>query len=128
MRARVSRGHDPVELFDALRQECDRHAVVCSGSRVVVPNAYDVELDEEAHRQLDAYPGELGEDLTDVLIRHGENKGYEWAGPLTVHVGKCSKARNGRYRVAGIVRQNIRAETFTRIHETTAGRAVAGRS
>ncbi|MGW7210621.1 FhaA domain-containing protein, partial [Streptomyces sp. NPDC054837] len=31
---------EPVEVVDALRRECDSQAVVCSRSRVVVPNAY----------------------------------------------------------------------------------------
>ncbi len=41
--ARMS-GRDPLELVDALRRECDSNAVVCRAGRVMVPNAYDVEL------------------------------------------------------------------------------------
>ncbi|WP_349636831.1 DUF3662 domain-containing protein, partial [Streptomyces sp. 549] len=106
--ARIT-GSDPIELLDALRQECDDRAVVCSQSRVVVPNCYDVELVEEVHDELVRQGGEVGQELTDVLARHGELKRYEWAGPLTVHVARCTEAANGRYRIRSSATPNVRA-------------------
>ncbi|MGW0374653.1 FhaA domain-containing protein [Streptomyces coeruleorubidus] len=35
---------EPVEVLDALRHACDDNAVVCRADRIMVPNAYDVEL------------------------------------------------------------------------------------
>ncbi|MFE9768116.1 DUF3662 domain-containing protein [Streptomyces sp. NPDC005808] len=107
------RDKEPVELVDALRRECDDHAIVCSESRVVVPNAYDVELAEFAHEELERNGDDrIDEVLTDTLARHGERKGYEWAGPLAVHVTKSRDVPNGRYRVASRVMPHVRADAF----------------
>ncbi|MEV6653633.1 DUF3662 domain-containing protein [Streptomyces sp. NPDC051219] len=103
---------DPVELLDALRRECDGHAVVCSKSRVVVPNAYNVELADGVYEELARRGSQVGQALTDSLARHAERSGYEWAGPLTVHVAKSSHVPNGRYRISSNATPNIRADGF----------------
>ncbi|WP_369268842.1 DUF3662 domain-containing protein [Streptomyces sp. R11] len=103
---------DPVELVDALRRECDSNAVVCSETRVVVPNAYDVELAEHVHDELARKAGQVGQVLTDRLAQHGERQGYEWAGPLAVHVTKSCDVPNGRYRVTSTVMRHVSAEGF----------------
>ncbi|MFD5627579.1 MULTISPECIES: FhaA domain-containing protein [unclassified Streptomyces] len=109
------RDKEPVELVEALRRECDEHIVVCSESRIVVPNAYDVELAEFAHEELERNGDDrIDQILTDTLARHGERKGYEWAGPLAVHVTKSCHVPNGRYRVASRVMHNVRADAFPR--------------
>ncbi|MEV0224685.1 DUF3662 domain-containing protein [Streptomyces sp. NPDC050704] len=106
------RGKGPVEIVDALQRECDSNAVVCSESRVVVPNAYDIELAERVHEELGRNGGRVGQVLTDSLARHGERMGYEWAGPLAVHVTKSRHVPNGRYRVASRVMPHVRADWF----------------
>jgi len=106
------RHKEPVELLAALRRECDDHAVVCSESLVVVPNAYGVELPESVHQELERNGGRVDQVLTDSLLRHGENRGYEWAGPLAVHVTKSPSVPNGRYRVTSRVMRHVRAESF----------------
>jgi hypothetical protein len=103
---------EPVELVDALRRECDSNAVVCSRSRVVVPNAYEVELAEHVHSQLAPEAGQVGQILTDRLAQHGEQQGYEWAGPLAVHVTKSCDVPNGRYHVSSTVMPNVSADGF----------------
>ncbi|MFF3286978.1 DUF3662 domain-containing protein [Streptomyces sp. NPDC003023] len=103
---------EPVELLDALRHACDTRAVVCSESRVVVPNAYEVELDAEVYEELGRGGGRVGQALTDTLVRHGEENGYEWAGPLTVRVTPSTDIPNGRYRVTSGVMPHVRAEEF----------------
>ncbi|MFF3320191.1 DUF3662 domain-containing protein [Streptomyces sp. NPDC003035] len=105
--------HQPVELIDALHHECDRHAVVCSESRVVVPNAYEVELDTEVHEELVRQGrGDIGEVLTDNLARHGRQKGYEWAGPLTVRITPTPLAFGDPYRVHSSPMPHVRADAF----------------
>jgi hypothetical protein len=106
------RHKEPVELVAALRRECDDHAVVCSESLVVVPNAYGVELPESVHQELERNGGRVDQVLTDSLLRHGESQGYAWAGPLAVHVTKCPSVPNGRYRVTSRVMRHVRAESF----------------
>ncbi|ATW46972.1 DUF3662 domain-containing protein [Streptomyces xantholiticus] len=103
---------EQVELLDALRHECDSHAVVCSQSRVVVPNAYEVELDPDVYRELRRRGGRVGQALTDVLVRHGDANRYEWAGPLTVRVVPSAGLPNGRYRVTSSVMHHVRVDAF----------------
>ncbi|GGX74019.1 DUF3662 domain-containing protein [Streptomyces anandii] len=109
--ARIT-GKEPVELLDALRRECDENAVVCSERRVIVPNAYDVELAGGVHDELTRRGSRVGQELTDSLARHAEHHGYEWAGPLTVHVARSPEVPNGRYRVASRVMPHVSAEAF----------------
>ncbi|MFI0773711.1 DUF3662 domain-containing protein [Streptomyces sp. NPDC021212] len=103
---------EPVELLGALREECDSQVVMCSPSRVVVPNAYDVELSDEVYEELSRHGKQAGQTLADSLMRHAEERGYEWAGPLTVHVTKSSDVPNGRYRVVATPLTHIRADAF----------------
>lgn len=111
--ARMS-GRDPVELVDALRRECDSNAVVCRAGRVMVPNAYDVELADPVHEELTRRDGGVGQMLTDRLARHAARHGYEWAGPLAVHVRRSAEVPNGRYRVASSVMPHVSADGFQR--------------
>ncbi|MGW2823582.1 DUF3662 domain-containing protein [Streptomyces sp. NPDC001443] len=105
-------GKEPVELLAALRRECDDHAVVCSERLVVVPNAYDVELDATVHDELTRRDSAVGQALTDSLVRHADREGYAWAGPLTVRVVRSADVPNGRYRVASRVMPHVSAEEF----------------
>ncbi|MFL6000225.1 MAG: DUF3662 domain-containing protein [Streptomyces sp.] len=103
---------EPVELIDALRRECDSNVVVCSEHRVVVPNAYDVELADFAYDELVRRGTDVGQELTDRLARHGERQGYEWAGPLTVHITRSGRVPNGRYRVTSGAMPHVSAAGF----------------
>ncbi|GAA2543203.1 MULTISPECIES: DUF3662 domain-containing protein [Streptomyces] len=111
--ARVA-GREPVELVDALHRECDRHAVVCRAGRVMVPNAYDVELADEVYEQLARRGSRVGQALTDSLARHATRHGYAWAGPLAVHVRRSGDVPDGRYRVTSSVMPHVSAEGFQR--------------
>ncbi|WP_413755726.1 DUF3662 domain-containing protein [Streptomyces sp. MMBL 11-3] len=106
------RRKEPVELVEALCKECDDNVVVCSENLTVVPNAYDVELAEFAHEELERNGQRIDQVLTDRLLRHGETMGYVWAGPLAVHVTKSSDIPNGRYRVSSHVMKHVRAAAF----------------
>ncbi|MFG2888492.1 DUF3662 domain-containing protein [Streptomyces sp. NPDC048248] len=98
---------EPVQLFEDLRRECDEHAVVCSHERVLVPNAYTVELAGAVHDELAAHGGQIGEELVDILARHAADRDYEWAGPLTVHVVRSDEVPNGRYRISSTAMAHI---------------------
>ena len=118
LRARLF-GREPVELVDALRRECDSHAVVCGAGRVMVPNAYNVELAGPVHDELSRHGAGVGQALTDRLARHAARHGYEWAGPLTVHVRRSAEVPGGRYRVASTVMPHVSADAFQRAGERT---------
>lgn len=103
---------EQVELLDALQHECDSNIVVCPEGRVLVPNAYDVELADSVHEELTRRDSHVGQALTDSLARHAERHGYEWAGPLAVHVAKSRDVPNGRYRVASRVMPHVSVDGF----------------
>ncbi|MEU6116594.1 DUF3662 domain-containing protein [Streptomyces sp. NPDC047117] len=104
---------DPVQLIDALQRECDDHAVVCSEDRTLVPNAYDVELAPYVHKRLGERDEVVAQALTDTLARHAAEHGYEWAGPLTVHVAESGHSLpNGRYRITSQALPNIPPDAF----------------
>ncbi|MFC6066303.1 DUF3662 domain-containing protein [Streptomyces ochraceiscleroticus] len=104
---------DPVRLVDALRRECDDHAVVCSESRILVPNVYDIELARYVHQELGERHGHVGRALTDALARHAAEHGYEWAGPLTVHVAETRhRLANGRFRITSQALPHIAPDAF----------------
>ncbi|MFH8680838.1 FhaA domain-containing protein [Streptomyces lydicus] len=100
-------GRDSVELFDALRQHCDDHAVVCSPSRTLVPNVYTVGLAASVRAGLDVCDASLSQELADVLAHHGTECAYEWAGPLTVRVTHAEVPANGRYEITSAALANI---------------------
>ncbi|MFI9821386.1 DUF3662 domain-containing protein [Streptomyces sp. NPDC052013] len=108
----LGRDREPVELVEALRHECDSNAVVSPAGRVMVPNAYDVELADTVHEELCRRGTSVGQALTDSLARHAARQGYAWAGPLTVHVGRSRDLPNGRYRVASSVMRHVSAAGF----------------
>ncbi|POX42550.1 DUF2662 domain-containing protein [Streptomyces sp. Ru73] len=104
---------DPVLLVDALRRECDDHAVVCNENRILVPNAYDVELAPYVHERLGQEDEDVAQALTDTLARHAAEHDYEWAGPLTVHVAASEEPLpNGRYRITSQALPNIPPDAF----------------
>ncbi len=103
---------DPVELLDALRGECDSNAVVSPAGRVMVPNAYEVALTGVVHDELTRRSAPVGQVLTDTLVRHAERHGYEWAGPLAVHVTRADDVPDGRYRVTSRVSPHVSAAAF----------------
>lgn len=110
-------GREPVEVVDALRRECDSNAVVCRADRVMVPNAYDVELADAVHDELARRDSRVGQALTDTLAQHAARHGYEWAGPLTVHVRRSDDVPNGRFRVTSTVMPHVSAEGFQRAED-----------
>ncbi|MET9956502.1 DUF3662 domain-containing protein [Streptomyces sp. NPDC006339] len=111
--SRLRPTREPVELVDALHEECDSHAVVCSESRVVVPNAYEVELDTGVYAELVHHDcGDVGTLLTDNLARYGRRQGYEWAGPLTVHITPTPLPSGTPYRVHSVPMPHVRADAF----------------
>ncbi|WP_030716325.1 DUF3662 domain-containing protein [Streptomyces sp. NRRL F-2580] len=94
-------GSDAMEadVVEALIRTCDEQAVVCSSHRIVVPNVYTLELPPPVYALIGPHLTIVGQELIDLLERHGEGKGYEWAGPLTVRLAAAEHVPNGRYQV-----------------------------
>lgn len=128
VRARLpGREREPVGLVEALRHECDSNAVVSPGGRVMVPNAYEVELAAPLHEEPGRRAGGVGQVLTDHLARHAAQKGYEWAGPLTVHVVRTRDLPDGGHRVSSSVMRHVSAAAFQRAGRRRGAGAPEGR-
>ncbi|HET9381363.1 MAG TPA: DUF3662 domain-containing protein [Streptomyces sp.] len=112
------RDKEPVELVEALREECDSNVLVCGAGRTMAPNAYAVQLDPAVHDELARRGSRVGQALTDSLLRHGERRGYVWSGPLTVQVTRCAHVPNGRYRVTSTVMSHVSADGFPGADDT----------
>ncbi|MCY0943108.1 MULTISPECIES: DUF3662 domain-containing protein [Streptomyces] len=106
------RHREPVELVQALQRECDERAVVCSRCRVIAPNAYEIDLPPDVYRKIARHARRIGLQLTDALVRHGENHGYEWAGPLAVRLRPAELEPGSRYRISSAPMPHIRATAF----------------
>ncbi|WP_229699925.1 FhaA domain-containing protein [Streptomyces kronopolitis] len=112
------RGHDQVELFDALRRHCDAHAVVCGRERTLVPNVYLVRLAPGVSVSLDVHTVALSQELTDVLALHGAECAYEWAGPLTVRVTSTGTPVDAGYHIVSEASPNSPTAPFTELATT----------
>ncbi|MFD3547316.1 DUF3662 domain-containing protein [Streptomyces sp. NPDC058655] len=106
------RGHGPVELVEALQRECDEQIVVCSRSRVVAPNAYEIDLPPDIYRKIARHVRKIGLQLTDALVRHAEERDYEWAGPLAVRLRSADLEAGARYRISSAATPHISANAF----------------
>ncbi|MFE9934259.1 DUF3662 domain-containing protein [Streptomyces sp. NPDC005533] len=97
------------EVVRAVLRTCDEQAVVCSSHRTVVPNVYTLELPPPVYAEMGPHLTAVGQELTDRLQHHGERKGYEWAGPLTVRLAAAEHIPNGRYQVRCAPMEHITA-------------------
>ncbi|MFD7921980.1 DUF3662 domain-containing protein [Streptomyces sp. NPDC059740] len=105
--------HEPVEVLDALRRECDDHVLVVSEERRLAPNAYLVELAGPVHDRLDSQEAGVCQELTDELVRHAAERGYDFPGPVAVHLTRTDTLPNGRYRISSAASENLPAALFT---------------
>ncbi|MEB8340610.1 DUF3662 domain-containing protein [Streptomyces endophyticus] len=89
------------EVVSILRRQCDDQALILGRRRVLVPNAFVVELPPPVHHQLSEHGGELGRHLAVQVRRHAAESGYTFAGPVAVHLEPSTSSTLGRFRVHG---------------------------
>lgn len=95
-------GLQPVELAKALqRYAADRKMVAEDG--VVVPNAYRFRIAPKDHDRLQSYGEALADELTTVLHRTADERGWHLRGPGRVEIVADDDVSSGRYELAGKV-------------------------
>ena len=90
---------EPVEVAAALVKEAgDKKAIVGQG-RVLVPNAYVVELGASDAERLSAYDAPLRAELAAMVREHATEQGWSFVGPVTVGFEQVPDLGTGVFRV-----------------------------
>lgn len=89
------------EVVAILRRQCDDSALILGRERVLVPNAFVIELPPESHRQLNTTSAELSRYLATQVHRHAAEQGYTFAGPVAVSLRPAGGDAVGRFQIHG---------------------------
>ncbi|MCX4747696.1 DUF3662 and FHA domain-containing protein [Kitasatospora sp. NBC_01287] len=89
----------PVEIAGALQRECDNNATIWNRDRTVVPNDFIVELSPHDYERLSPYAGQLGQELSGMVLEYAEAQRYSFLGPLQVNLERADDLDTGLYRV-----------------------------
>jgi len=102
--ARIFGGHvQPVEVAAALTREAqDKKAIVGAG-RVLVPNAYVVELGDADTDRLTEYDEPLRVELAAMLKEAAAEQGWSFVGPVEVRLERTAGLGTGVFRVRSSV-------------------------
>ncbi|MFJ8825181.1 FhaA domain-containing protein [Streptomyces sp. NPDC102467] len=87
------------EVVSILCRQCDEQALILDRERVLVPNAFVVEVPPPVHHQLTADGADVGRHLAVPVRRHAAERGYSFAGPVAVHLQPSASSTIGRFRV-----------------------------
>ncbi|MFC8132067.1 DUF3662 domain-containing protein [Streptomyces sp. NPDC057302] len=93
--------HQRGEVVATLRRQCDDSALILGHERVLVPNAFVIELPPESHRRLTTTGPELSRHLAAQVHRHAAEQGYTFAGPVAVSLRPAGAEAVGRFRIHG---------------------------
>jgi hypothetical protein len=93
----------PAEIAGALQREADDRKEVISRGRVLVPNAYVVELGNHDYRRLEEWAEPLGEELAAMVREHAGEHGYSFVGPVAVTFEQQAGVGTGVFRVRSAV-------------------------
>jgi hypothetical protein len=91
--------HHHADVVRMLHRECDDRALILDRRRVLVPNAFVIELPPESHLQLASARLQLGAHLSNHVRRHAAEQGYTFAGPVAVELIPAEGNEVGRFRV-----------------------------
>lgn len=96
---------EPVEIAAALSREAqDKKAIVAAG-RVLVPNAYVVELSEADSERLLEYDEPLRKELAAMVTETAQEQGWSFVGPVDVTFETVGELSTGAFRVRSAVVQ-----------------------
>ncbi|GAA2654894.1 DUF3662 domain-containing protein [Streptomyces vastus] len=97
------RQHNQTELVRTLHRECDDRALIMDRQRILVPNAFVVELPPESHRQLADSRRQLDSYLSNHVRKHAAEQGYTFAGPVAVQLTEAERSEVDRFRVRSYI-------------------------
>jgi Protein of unknown function (DUF3662)/FHA domain len=89
----------PVEVAAALQRECDDRAAIVTRGHTMVPNDFTVELGQHDHDRLAMYAEPLGAELAAMVREHADEQGYQFVGPVAVHLALVDDLDTGLFRV-----------------------------
>lgn len=89
----------PVEIAARLQREIDNSAQILSRDRMLVPNAFVVELSPADHERLSAYDQTLRTELARMVTEYVTEQHYILAGPLTIQLARRDGLTTGRFDV-----------------------------
>ena len=106
----------PVEVAAALQREAaDKKAIVGAG-RVLVPNAYVVELGATDHARMTEYDEPLRAELASMVREHADEQGWSFVGKVRVAFEQVDELDTGVFRVRSAVAPDA---PVAREHATT---------
>ena len=106
----------PVEVAAALQREAaDKKAIVGQG-RVLVPNAYVVELSSTDLARFAEWDAPLRQELAEMVREHAEEQGWSFVGKVRVAFEKVDALDTGVFRVRSAV---VADAPLAREHATT---------
>jgi len=93
----------PVEVAGALQREAaDKKQIVGQG-RILVPNAYTVELGPTDLERFAEWDAQLRAELASMVKEHAADQGWSFVGPVTVAFERVESLDTGVFRVRSTV-------------------------
>ncbi len=89
----------PVEIAASLTREIDNSTQVLSRDRVLVPNAFRVELSPGDYDRLSPYGSTLSGELDRMVRDHVQEQHYTLAGPVAIELNRREDLTMGRFLV-----------------------------
>ncbi len=96
---------EPVEIAAALTREAEDKKAILAAGRVLVPNAYVVELSPDDTDRLAEWDAQLRAELAGMLTESAGEQGWSFVGPVEVAFEKVDELDTGAFRVRSTVRQ-----------------------
>ncbi|SDT44148.1 FHA domain-containing protein [Friedmanniella luteola] len=98
--ARAFKGDvQPVEIAARLQRELDAEAKLMSRDKRLVPNDFTVGLSPHDHDKLAPYSSTLTTELAAELRHHASEMGYQFNGPIRIHLALVPALPTGRFTV-----------------------------
>jgi hypothetical protein len=122
---------EPVEVAAALTREAEDRKTIVAAGRVLVPNAFVVELGPADAGRLREYDEPLRAELAAMVRESAQEHGWSFVGPVEVEFHETEELDTGAFRirssvVAGAAEQ-VRKEAYgPRLEVGTASHALTG--
>jgi hypothetical protein len=89
----------PIEIISALKNEMDANAAVVSRERILVPNAFKVNLGAEDFNRLKALGENLLNELNQAVTAHAAKQRQQFASALQIEIHQDPSLRLGQLRI-----------------------------
>ncbi len=113
----------PVEIAASITREIDSSTQVLSRDRVLVPNAFHVELSPSDYERLAPYGSTLSDELGQMVRDHVREQRYTLAGPVTVELSRRDDLTTGRFRVSSKASASVTPAPGARLTDTSVRRS-----